>query len=54
MTKCLEDPSPDLTPHLQPERGEANVVAGLPQQVLIVGHHHVAVQRQVTVQLQHL
>lgn len=40
--------------HLQIERGHDDVVAGLPQQVLVMWHHHVTVVRQVTVQLQHL
>lgn len=40
--------------HLQIERGHGDIVAGLPQQVLIVWHDHVSVVRQVTVQLQHL
>lgn len=50
----MKDLRPDPTLHLKLERGDVDVVSGLPQQVLVMGHHHVAVLRQVTVQLQHL
>lgn len=50
----MKDLRPDPSPHLKFEWGDVDVVSGLPQQVLVMGHHHVAILRQVTVQLQHL
>ena len=40
--------------HLQIAGGDGDIVSRLPQQILIMWHHHVSVMCQVTVQLQHL
>lgn len=46
--------SPAGSSHLKSERGHVDVVTRLPQQILIMGHHHVPVFGQVNVELQHL
>lgn len=44
----------DLASYLQIERGDCDIMASLPQQILIMWYYHIAIMCQMTVHLQHL
>lgn len=44
----------DPASYLQIERGDCDIMASLPQQILIMWYHHKAIMCQMTIHLQHL